>query len=108
MWVHFVSHKMGRLTLPFTLIVLFVSSLFLPQPWASIAVTGQLVFYFVAVLDRFIPNGTIIKRLTSIISTFVVMTWAAFCAASILFRPSESFWRTPTNQLKGDAIPPRQ
>jgi cellulose synthase/poly-beta-1,6-N-acetylglucosamine synthase-like glycosyltransferase len=109
MWLHFMSHKFGRLTLPFTLIVLFVSSMFLPQPWSTITVAGQIGFYLLAALDRFIPSGLVIKRLTSIIRTFVVMTWAAFCATSILFRRSESFWRTPTTDMGSGAIaPPRR
>ena len=32
-WIHFVSHKLGRLLLPFALIAAAASSLWLPQPW---------------------------------------------------------------------------
>jgi poly-beta-1,6-N-acetyl-D-glucosamine synthase len=96
MWIHFVSHKVGRLILPFALIGLFLSSIFLPWPWSVLFVGAQAGFYGLALMDFLVPEGTIIKRVTSIIRTFTVLMVAAFWGASILFRSSESFWKTPT------------
>jgi biofilm PGA synthesis N-glycosyltransferase PgaC len=96
MWFHFMSHKIARLLLPFALIGVFVSSIFLPSPWPKLLVPAQLAFYVIAVADLLTPESTLLKKLTSIIRTFVVLVAAAFCAASILFRRPESFWESPT------------
>jgi cellulose synthase/poly-beta-1,6-N-acetylglucosamine synthase-like glycosyltransferase len=98
MWIHFASHKLGRLLLPFALLTVFVSSWFLPDPFGTLAGLAQLAFYALAGLDLVIPENSPVKRLTSIVRTFVVLMIAAFVAASILFRPSESFWSTPTKK----------
>jgi biofilm PGA synthesis N-glycosyltransferase PgaC len=96
MWFHFMSHKIGRLLLPFALIGIFISSVFLPAPWPKLLVPLQIAFYGMAVADLLTPESTLLKRLTSIARTFVVLVAAAFCAASILFRRPESFWDSPT------------
>lgn len=100
MWFHFVSHKVARLMLPFALAAMFISSFFLPQPWPAWMLGGQAGFYALAMLDRWMPENNPLKRLTSVTRTFVVLVLAALCAASILFRSSESFWKTPTNAGK--------
>lgn len=92
MWLHFLSHKFGRLLLPHLLIAVFVSSFFLRPPWNESMVLAQIVFYGLAVLDPWIPESPA-KKVSSLIRTFVVMMAATFLAASILFRPSESFWK---------------
>jgi cellulose synthase/poly-beta-1,6-N-acetylglucosamine synthase-like glycosyltransferase len=96
MWFHFMSHKIARLLLPFALIGVFVSSFFLPPPWPWWLVPAQLAFYAIAFADLLTPENTMLKRVTSITRTFVVLVAAAFCAASILFRRPESFWTSPT------------
>jgi cellulose synthase/poly-beta-1,6-N-acetylglucosamine synthase-like glycosyltransferase len=100
MWFHFVSHKVARLMLPFALAAMFLSSFFLPQPWAAWMVAGQAGFYALAALDCWMPEKSPVKRLTSVTRTFVVLVLAALCAASILFRSSESFWKAPTSAGK--------
>lgn len=97
MWIHFVSHKLGRLLLPFTLLVLLGASFGLEQPWSTLAVSAQLAFYAVALLDLWIPDRNLVKRITSPVRTFVVLMIAALCAVSILFLPSRIFWTQPTN-----------
>ena len=96
MWFHFLSHKAGRLVLPFALVAMFVSTVFLPQPFGAIFMAAQIALYGLAAVDGVVPENNPVKRLTSLVRTFVVMMAAAFCAASILFRPSKSFWRSPT------------
>ena len=92
MWLHFFSHKVGRLLLPYLLFVVFVSSLFLPWPWSVLMVSAQVMFYGVALLDVFIPPSPL-KKISSLAKTFSVLMWAAFCATSILFRSSDSLWK---------------
>lgn len=92
MWIHFLSHKVGRLALPYALIGLLVSAAFLPAPWAAAAVVPQLAFYAAAALDPLLPESPL-KRVTSIARTFSVLMLAALCATSILFRPAGTFWK---------------
>ena len=93
MWIHFMSHKVSRLLLPYALAAVFVSSMWLPPPWAKLALAGQSAFFWVAVLDSWIPDRGLIKRITSAARTFLVLMAAAVCAVSILFSPDKEFWR---------------
>jgi hypothetical protein len=49
--------------------------------------------YGAGAADLLIGEGNPCKRLTSPARTFLVMMGAAFCAASILFRPGGDFWK---------------
>ena len=101
MWIHFVSHKLGRLLLPFALLVVLVASLLLPWPWSIAAVSAQAAFYALGALDIVLPERSRLKRVTSPIRTFLVLIAAAFCAASILFLPRKALWgRTEVRQTK--------
>jgi len=93
LWIHFVSHKLGRLLLPYVLVVLLISSFFVPGPLKYVILAGQAIFYGLALLDRNLPDTSTLKRLSSPANTFVVMMAAAVCAASILFLPAEKLWK---------------
>jgi biofilm PGA synthesis N-glycosyltransferase PgaC len=93
MWLHFVSYKFGRLMLPFLLLGMAVSSLFLPPPWREIAIAAQALFYLLALINRWVPGTSALKRLTAPVSAFVVLIAAAGCAVSILFVPPARLWR---------------
>lgn len=93
MWIHFVSHKFGRLLVPFALLILIFTAPFLPWPLKLLMVGGQLFFYGLALADMVIPEKTMLKKITSPIRTFVVLMTASLMAASILFRPGDSFWK---------------
>ena len=95
MWVDFVSHKLGRLLLPYACLLMAGSSFWLPAPWRALAFAGQGLFYALAFIDAWLPEGFVVKRLTSPIRTFVVLMAAAFCAGSILFRSHDYFWKVP-------------
>ncbi|MEO8657024.1 MAG: glycosyltransferase family 2 protein [Bryobacteraceae bacterium] len=96
MWFHFVSHKLARLLLPFALLAALMASLFLPAPWAAWALAAQAAGYGLAALDRWVPERSALKRLTSLTHAFVILMLAALAGALILFRSSRSFWKTPT------------
>jgi poly-beta-1,6-N-acetyl-D-glucosamine synthase len=93
MWVHFVSHKLGRLLLPWALLAVAVFSFFLPRPWGLFALAGQGSFYGLALLDLALPERSPLKRLTSPVRTFVVLMAAAMWAVSILFIPRRQLWK---------------
>jgi len=92
MWIDFLSHKFGRLLLPWLLVALFVVSFFLPWPWRAAAAL-QAIFYALAVFDGMLPDGWRIKRLTSPVRTFVTLMAAAACAVSIVILPSARLWK---------------
>ena len=91
MWLHFVSHKLGRLLLPFALIALLVSSFWLPAGWREVALGIQTVGYGLALIDPLIPEGWVVKRVSSAARTFVVLMMATLVAVSFFFVPGEEF-----------------
>jgi cellulose synthase/poly-beta-1,6-N-acetylglucosamine synthase-like glycosyltransferase len=93
MWLHFCSHKLGRLLLPFFLMGMFAGTCALPQPWMAMLLAGQVGFYAVGLLDRWIPEGAPMKRLTSVVRTFIILVAAALAAVRILFQPNQDFWK---------------
>lgn len=93
MWIHFVSHKFGRLLVPFALLAMLITAPFLPAPLNWLMCAGQLFFYGLALADLVLPEKTLLKKITSPIRTFVVLMTASLVATSILFRPGDSFWK---------------
>jgi biofilm PGA synthesis N-glycosyltransferase PgaC len=99
-----VSLKLGRLWLPFILLTLLVSSFGLPDPWRAAALAAQAAFYAAAALDRIVPEGTLLKRLSSPVRTFVVLVLAALSAVAVFFVSPASLWKeTKVGKAKGEA-----
>jgi len=96
MWWHFLSHKFGRLLLPFALLALLASSALLPAPWSAALLAVQGAFYGLAALDPWAPEGSRLKPLSSLARTFAALMLASLAAASYVFLPSEWFWKTPS------------
>ncbi len=101
MWLHFVSYKMGRLLLPWLLLVMFVSGFFLPAPWRIWAVGGQVLVYLLALLDPVIGKGPL-KKLSSPARTFCVMMLAAAIAVRIFLVDPRSLWVVTAASKKAD------
>lgn len=97
-WIHFLSHKLGRLALPFALLAVAGASPWLPAPWAAILLAAQGLFYALAALDPLVRPGSGIKRISSLCRTFAVLMLAALCALSYFFLPADKLWRAPGNQ----------
>lgn len=99
MWIHYISYKLGRLLLPFALITIALTTFSLPFRWMMItALAAQATVYGLAILDYldgWLPETFILKRVSSIARTFVVMMLAAVCALSIFFVRPQRLW-TPT------------
>jgi hypothetical protein len=53
----------------------------------------QALFYAAAACDPFIPEKTILKRISSPACTFVTMMAAVLCAASVFFVDPRSLWK---------------
>ena len=100
---HFFSYKLGRVLLPYALLLIAVSSFWLPGGWSAAVVSGQLVLYGLAALDHWIPVGFALKRLSSVCRTFVVLMAASFCAGSILFVPASRLWKETRVKTAGES-----
>ena len=61
-----VCHKLLRLLIPFALVGLFVSTLWLRRSLYELALALQLLFYALATLSLFLGKGGIVSRLASI------------------------------------------
>src|SRR5579884_3763830 len=92
-FIHFVSHKLSRLLLPFALLAAAICTWWLPAPWRDIAAVLQIVFYGFAVCDLWVPEHTTLKRLSGTCRAFVVLITAAFCGLTVFFLPSQKLWR---------------
>jgi biofilm PGA synthesis N-glycosyltransferase PgaC len=92
-FIHFLSHKLGRLLLPFAMLTAAASSFFLPQPWRTPALIAQGLFYLLAISDPVIPEKFPLKRLSAVIRAFVVLTAAAFCALAVFILPAQKLWK---------------
>jgi cellulose synthase/poly-beta-1,6-N-acetylglucosamine synthase-like glycosyltransferase len=93
MWIHFLSHKLARLAMPYALIAAAAASFALPAPWNRLALAAQGVFYLAALADSWLPRRSLWKRITSPVRTFTVLVAASLCAVSILFVPSRILWK---------------
>jgi poly-beta-1,6-N-acetyl-D-glucosamine synthase len=93
-WFHFLSYKVSRILLPYALIVVAIAGIFLPAPWAQLAIGAQAIFYGLAVLDSWIPENNLLKRLSSPARTFCVLMAASLRAASVFFVSSAELWKT--------------
>lgn len=101
MWFHFVSYKLGRLLLPYALITAAIATFWLPPVPRMAALLLQGLSYGLALLDGWIPEGTLLKRLTSPPRTFVMLMAAAVCAVSIFFVPPQTLWKPTRTRAAG-------
>jgi poly-beta-1,6-N-acetyl-D-glucosamine synthase len=92
-FIHFLSHKLGRLLLPFCLIAAAVSSFSVPGFWRPLALITQGVSYGLALIDPLIPERFPLKKFSAVARAFVVLVSAALCAIVIFFRPAGQLWK---------------
>lgn len=90
----FVNLKLARLLLLHVLLVALMGSVLLPPPWRTLLLAAQAAFYGAALLDRFISDSSVLKRLTAPVAAFLALTTAAFVAQTILFRDPAALWKT--------------
>ncbi len=93
MWIHFFSHKLARLLMPWAMIAAAAASFGLPAPWKVSAIAAQASAYILALLDAWLPARFPLKRLTSPLRTFAVLMTASLCALAILFVPARVLWK---------------
>jgi biofilm PGA synthesis N-glycosyltransferase PgaC len=93
MWIHFFSHKLARLLMPWAIIAAAVAGFGLPAPWNVWAIGAEASACVLALLDVWLPAGFPLKRLTSPIRTFAVLMAASLCALAILVVPPRVLWK---------------
>jgi len=92
MRLHFLSHKFGRLIMPYAALAAILSSLFLPNPWCGVVVTAEAAILALAMLDLVAPQGSSLKRITSPVRTLLVLLAASVCALRVFFVPPQRLW----------------
>jgi cellulose synthase/poly-beta-1,6-N-acetylglucosamine synthase-like glycosyltransferase len=100
MRVHFLSHKFGRLVLPWAILFAIVGTLLLPGSairWTLIA--GEAMFFLLALIDGLFAKGFPLKRLSSPARTFVEMNVASMAGLAVFFMEPTRLW-LPT-RVKG-------
>ena len=90
---HFLSYKVGRLLLPWLILLTFAASLKLPAPWNAVVVGIQLFFCVLALLDSSVPQRSLLKRLSSPARTFLVLMAATVKGLKVLFVPPRALWK---------------
>ncbi len=85
--------KFGRLLMPEVLLTCLLVSFWLPAPLRWFISAGQLLFYALAMLDVFVPEGSLFKRATTPIRAFVVLLTAALFAVSFFFTTPDKLWK---------------
>ncbi len=93
MRLHFLSHKFGRLLMPYMALVAALSSFGLADPWRALALASIGGAGALALLDLLTPESWPLKRLTSPFRTLVVMQAASLCSCSVFFLPAQRLWK---------------
>ncbi|MGO9094980.1 MAG: glycosyltransferase family 2 protein [Bryobacteraceae bacterium] len=101
MWIHFMSHKVGRLLLPWAMLFVLAGSFGLPGYWRTLALAGLAGFCSLILLDLALSDRSPLKRLTSPARTVFVLIAASFCSVFYLLLPRQPLWQ-PT----GSRTPP--
>jgi poly-beta-1,6-N-acetyl-D-glucosamine synthase len=96
MWLHFLSHKFGRLALPWALLAAAAGAAGRPaSPLVVWLAAGALALAGLAALDLAMPAGFPLKRLSSPARTFLSMSTAALLSCTVFFVEPRRFW-SPT------------
>jgi cellulose synthase/poly-beta-1,6-N-acetylglucosamine synthase-like glycosyltransferase len=98
---HFLSHKFGRLVLPWALLFTIVGTYLLPASsirWLLIGAEG--IFLLLAVIDGLFARGFPLKRLSSPARTFVAMNVASMAGLAVFFMNPTRLW-LPTRVKNG-------
>ena len=93
---HFLSGKFGRVLIPYCLIILAAATFGLPAALRIPIACLQIAFYSIAVIDLLLPSGFPLKRFTSPVRTFVVLSAAALFGVKVYFVPPRTLWKETT------------
>ena len=93
MWLHFFSHKFGRLFLPWLLIAIVASTAMLPVgPIKTFLTLNEALFLFLAGSASLYPPRSSFRRYSSMARTFLVMNFAALASIRVFFTNPLHLW----------------
>ena len=90
----FVSHKLMRLLVPFALLAMLVSSIFLTSPFYRFALVLQLGFYGLALLAMSGLKRGVVSRMADTALAFVVLNTAAVVAFRNFVTGRKAAWNS--------------
>lgn len=90
---HFLSYKVGRLLLPWLVLLTFAASIGLPFPWNGIVLGVELLFCLLALVDPSVSQRSLLKRFSSPARTFLVLMAATVKGLKVLFVPPRALWK---------------
>jgi cellulose synthase/poly-beta-1,6-N-acetylglucosamine synthase-like glycosyltransferase len=88
-FVQFVSHKVGRLLVPYGLAALLISNLFLMHGAYIVTLAAQVLFYSIAAAGRFVTS-----RVAKFPYTFLLMNWAVLTGLFQFARGTSGIWNS--------------
>lgn len=94
MRLHFLSHKLGRLVLPWALLLAMAGPFALrdsPLRWELIGL--EAVVAVLVLVDPALPKGFFLKRFTSPARTFAVMNLASMAGPAVFFVEPTRLWK---------------
>ncbi|MBV9399994.1 MAG: glycosyltransferase family 2 protein [Bryobacterales bacterium] len=91
---HFLSHKFGRLVLPWAMLGVLACTAALPSHWRSDLLAGDLLLIALAVFDGWIPRSFPLKRLCAPARAFLLMNAASLAGLAVFFIPARKIWKT--------------
>jgi len=92
--VQFLSHKVGRLVVPYCLVALFISNLFLVHGIYLAALVGQILWYGLAAAGKRMK----IHGAALLPYTFVLMNWAVVVGLYRYMRGTKGIWNAPESK----------
>jgi cellulose synthase/poly-beta-1,6-N-acetylglucosamine synthase-like glycosyltransferase len=103
---HFLSHKFGRLVLPWAILLIWGATIAMAKsPSGRFELWGEIALVLLALVDRAVPSRFPLKRLTSPARTFLQMNAAAFCAPAVFFVSPNRLWRPTKVKMIPDPPP---
>ena len=95
MRLHFLSHKTGRLLVPWSMLVTGLCTIALPASLGrTVLLGGEISVLAMAAADLWIPKGFPLKRFTSPARTFLIMNAAAMASTVVFFVSPQALWGT--------------
>jgi cellulose synthase/poly-beta-1,6-N-acetylglucosamine synthase-like glycosyltransferase len=90
---HFLSYKVGRLLLPWLLLLFVASTTALPIRWRLPLLLAQFLFILLAVTDPLVRQKTVLKKFSSPARTFLALMAATILGLRVLFVPARTLWK---------------
>jgi poly-beta-1,6-N-acetyl-D-glucosamine synthase len=110
MLFHFLPHKLGRLLLPWLLLLGFVAALRMPGGWVrqSLLILG-LASVALALLDPLLPRNLFLRKVSSPARSFFVLNLASLLSPAVFFVSPDRLWRpTRIHNTSSTVLGPEQ